>query len=310
MNTRWGDCGWNFKPNQFLGVEVDRDSDGYFGLSVEAYITDELARRGLDGAHGRRTPMPSGVNLTKDDRAAGHTGVTNLVQSENGFFQYLVQVGRPDFAKSASMYSQVQSCPKRIVHDEYAKHSWQYLARTKGWKIQYRKVDPSKRDQIECWVDASHNDAHEGKSTTGWVIFINGAPVDWSSNLQPISANSTAESEIIAAQEATFAVQANRNLLAEMGYAQKPTTMHEDNKTTLKWVTDYKLTKHNRHIKKKYWLARQAQKAGEIDMVYCETSLQRADLLTKNVTFDTHDRLMRTMMTPPPGWASRPWNDG
>ena len=306
MNERWGGCGFTFDPTQYLGYELSRDDDGMFGLSIGAYIRDELERRGFKGAHSRRTPMPSGVKIDKSDRAASHTGVTNLVQSANGFFQYLVQMGRPDLAKSASMYAQVQSCPKRNVHEEYIKHTWQYLAHTQGWRIQYRAVDAERRDQIEIWCDAPHNDADEGKSTTGWIIFINGAPVHWASSLQPICANSTTESELIATASATQACLALRNILSDIGCAQTgPTVLHEDNKTTLKWCTDFKLSKANGHIIKKYWLARQSQKDGTIDMVYCDTKLQRADLLTKNLTFDTHDFLMRTMMTPPAGWTER-----
>ena len=305
MTERWGDCGVSYTPEQYLGYQLSQDKDGMFGLCMAGCIKAELERRGLHNAQSRRTPLPSDVSLTKYDRATGHQGVTNLVQSANGFFQYIVQSSRPDLAKTASMYSQVQSCPKRNVMD-YIQHTWQYLKHTADWTIQYKKLNPQLRDVLEVWVDASHNDDADGKSTAGWLIFINGAPVDWSCELEPIATNSSAESELVAAQMAIQSLQFMRHITDEMGYGQpRATTVWEDNSCTHGWVTEYKLTKKNKHIHKKYWLARQTQLSGETNMLKIDTKLQRADLLTKNCTFDTHDRLMRMMLTAPPGWPAR-----
>ena len=305
MTERWGDCGFSYTPEQYLGYQLSQDKDGMFGLSMAGCIKAELERRGLRNTQTRRTPLPSDVSLTKYDRATGHQGVTNLIQSANGFFQYIVQSSRPDLAKTASMYSQVQSCPKRNVL-EYTHHTWQYLNHTADWMIQYKKLNPQLRDVLEVFVDASHNDDADGKSTAGWLIYINGAPVDWSCELEPIATNSSAESELVAAQMAIQSLLFLRHITDEMGYGQpRATTVWEDNSCTHGWVTEYKLTKKNKHIHKKYWLARQTQLSGETTMLKIDTKLQRADLLTKNCTFDTHDRLMRMMLTAPPGWPAR-----
>ena len=87
--------------------------------------------------------------------------------------------------------------------------------------------------------------------------------------------------------------------------------MHEDNSTCVSWVTDYKLTKKNRHIHKKYWIARQEHEGTgacgrpTINMIKCDTTQMIAGLLTKNCAFDTHDYLMRLLMKPPPTWPAR-----
>jgi hypothetical protein len=209
-------------------------------------------------------------------------------------------VCRVDLKKAVSMYGSVSSCPKRdVINHMY--HTWKYLQRTKHYKLQFRKQMPGSQDVLECWVDASFADNEKARSATGYLIFLNGAPISSGSVIQGITADSTGEAEIIAAATATKEVIPMRNLLEEMKISQPLTKMHEDNSTTVSWVTDYKRTKNNKHIHKKYWLARQAQEGSpgmekQISMVWCETHNMWADMLTKNTTFEIHDHLVRHVM--------------
>ena len=164
MNLRWGDCGFSIRPRQYLGFELSYDKDNCIGISVENFIESELAVRGILSQQTRRTPIPAGVNLTKEDRATAHT-VTNLVQSNNGVFNWMAGVCREDLKKAVSMYGSVSSCPKRdVINHMY--HTWKYLQRTKHYKLQFRKQTGSKRGVLECWVDASFADNEKARSGT------------------------------------------------------------------------------------------------------------------------------------------------
>ncbi len=57
---------------------------------------------------------------------------------------------------------------------------------------------------MKTCADADYAGADDRKSTTGYLIIINGAPVAWRACKQKITAQSTAESEIISATETDF----------------------------------------------------------------------------------------------------------
>ena len=80
-------------------------------------------------------------------------------------------------------------------------------------------------------------------STSGYVVMLNGGPVIWSSKLQKVTAQSTAESECIAATECVNEVVHIRLLLSELGYADRvaePTVIYEDNSSCVAYAHNLK----------------------------------------------------------------------
>ena len=74
------------------------------------------------------------------------------------------------------------------------------------------------------------------RSTSGYVILLNGAAISWKSKRQSIIALSSAEAEFVAASSLVQEIVYCRKLLAALGYGQsQPTVVYEDNATAISW---------------------------------------------------------------------------
>ena len=74
------------------------------------------------------------------------------------------------------------------------------------------------------------------KSTSGYILMLNGAAVSWKSKKQSIVALSSAEAEFVAASSMVQEVIYARRLLKKLGFQQSlPTSIFEDNRTCVAW---------------------------------------------------------------------------
>ena len=70
------------------------------------------------------------------------------------------------------------------------------------------------------------------KSTTGYVLILNGAVVSWKSKRHNVVALSSAEAEYMAASSLVSEVVYIRKLLTNLGFSQEPATeIGEENRT-------------------------------------------------------------------------------
>jgi hypothetical protein len=156
---------------------------------------------------------------------------------------------------------------------------------------------------MDCYVDADfaglwpHEDKTDPicvKSRTGFVICISDCPVVWASKLQPDIALSTMESEYTALSTAMKDVIPLRTLFTTLGSSigiddnlltTFQTTVHEDNfgALTLARMEPGRTTPRSKHYAVKIHWFRSKLKPNKIIVVKIDTSLQRADILTKGL---------------------------
>ena len=96
----------------------------------------------------------------------------------------------------------------------------QYVKSTINYGIEFKKRKVDKGDtnsrgefNITTYVDASYANGAGAKSKTGFIVFVNGAPIIWKSITQKVVAQSTAEAEYIVACDAAKDVLYLRNLI-------------------------------------------------------------------------------------------------
>ncbi|KAL5770613.1 hypothetical protein ACOSP7_014767 [Xanthoceras sorbifolium] len=169
------------------------------------------------------------------------------------------------------------------VHFGIAKRVFRYLKATVEYGIWFKVGEElilkgyADSDWAGC-VDDS-------KSTLGYVFSFGSCAFCWSSMKQEVVAQSTAEAEpIVAASAANQAIWLKK-LLDDLGIKQTdPTELIIDNKFAITIATN--LVQHGRtkHIKVKFHSIREAEKEGEIKMLYCKSELQLADIFTKSLT--------------------------
>ena len=95
-------------------------------------------------------------------------------------------------------------------------------------------------------------------------------------------AQSTAEAEYVAAAEATSQAIWLRNIFKDMGEKQSgPTTINCDNKSAIAMMKNPVHLSRTRHVAIKYHFIKEAETKMKIQLEYCTTEDQMADIFTK-----------------------------
>jgi hypothetical protein len=130
------------------------------------------------------------------------------------------------------------------------------------------------------------------RSTTGFVVLINGTAVCWGSTLQRCVALSTMESEYISACQATREIIWLKGLLTDMGVefgwsakagAMGAIPLHCDNEAAVHLSKNHMTTGRSKHIDVQYHYVRECVLGNKIQMCECRTENMVADSLTKAV---------------------------
>ena len=93
---------------------------------------------------------------------------------------YLVMMIRPDICNAVREISRYLEHPTEAVVMAI-KRVLRYLAGTMEYGIEYRYGHHA---DVDGYVDASYaGDKHKRRSVSGYIIMVNGSPVDWRSQL-------------------------------------------------------------------------------------------------------------------------------
>ncbi|GJU42070.1 putative RNA-directed DNA polymerase [Tanacetum coccineum] len=129
-----------------------------------------------------------------------------------------------------------------------------------------------------------------------YVCFLSGAAIAWSSKQQPIVTLSTTEAEFVAATTCACQVLWLRRMLEYIGLTQEEgTIVNCDNMSTIKLSKNSVMHNRSKHIDVRYYFLRDLVNDGAIELRYCNTLAQVADIMTKPLKVDQFEKL-RDMM--------------
>lgn len=139
--------------------------------------------------------------------------------------------------------------------------------------------------QLEAFSDADYTSDESHRSTSDILISMNGFPIYWRSQLQKIVTLSTTEAEFVSGSDATKQLILICNLLIELNLIEvEPTPVYIDNNSAIKITNDERTRFRTKHIDEgSQWLF-QASKKKIIEMKKIEAGLQKADILTKQMS--------------------------
>ncbi len=121
--------------------------------------------------------------------------------------------------------------------------------------------------------------------TSGFVVFLNGSLINWSSRRQRLVAHSTMESEYISAANAAREALWWRTLLKEIGApCSDATTLCIDNQAAIRLAVNPLLHEKSKHIELRHHAIRQLVGLGIVKLVYVPTAAQLADGMTKSLS--------------------------
>ena len=153
------------------------------------------------------------------------------------------------------------------------------------------------------WSDSDWaGDVDHKRSTTGYCFTLGAGGISWSSKKQPTVALSSTEAEYRAASSTTCEIVWLRRLLEELGCPQTgPTTLRCDNESCIALARNPVFHARLKHIEIQYHFIREKLLDETIDVVYCKTEDNLADLFTKalpQALLRQHSRSLSLMPRP------------
>jgi len=136
---------------------------------------------------------------------------------------------------------------------------------------------------MRVYVDSDHaGDLVTRRSRTGFIVFLNNAPIYWSSKKQGSCETSTFGSEFVAMKQATEYVRGLRFKLRMMGITvNEPAFVFGDNQSVLANTTAPASTLKKKSNAIAYHFVREGCARDEWRTAYINTHENVADLLTK-----------------------------
>ncbi|PRQ55986.1 putative RNA-directed DNA polymerase [Rosa chinensis] len=259
----------------FLGIEILQSSAGIF-ISQKKYALEVLERFKMGNCNSVCTPTEVGLKLTKN--GSGKRVNATLYKQIVGSLMYLTTT-RPDIMFAVSMVSRYMEKPMED-HLVAVKRILRYLKGTADLGIFYKKFQSS---NLCGFTDSDYaGDMDDRKSTSGFVFMMGSGAISWSAKKQQIVTLSTTEAEFVAAASSSCqAIWLRRMLGVLQNQQQSPTIIYCDNSSSIKLSKNSVLHGRSKHIDVRYHFLRDLMKEGAIELVYCPSNDQVADILTK-----------------------------
>lgn len=274
---------------QYLGIEITRNTDGYFELCQAKYIDQFVSSFGLKDAKGANTPLDAGYY------ASSTASSTRLLDNANyqrliGCLLYISVNTRPDIAASVSILAQCVSGPTDYDWNQLRRVA-KYLKATAKLKLILGNNDAAAVG-LFGYADANWaEDRNSRKSNSGYAFFYNNGLIDWSCRKQTCVSLSSTEAEFVSLSDACQeAVWLQRLLLDFHQRVNTPITIFEDNQSCLKIAKDEKFSNRTKHIDTKYHFVKDYIQRGLVKCEYCPTDEMIADLFTKPLAKPKHDK--------------------
>jgi hypothetical protein len=231
-------------------------------------------------------PANEDAKLTDDEQRVFRTGV--------GMLLYLVKHSRPDLANPTRELSKVMDGATESHFNEL-KRVIKYALGTKDMGL---KIKPQKlKDTDNVWLlkglsDSDFSgDRKTRLSVTGYIVHFMGVPVAWKSKAQRNVSLSSTEAEYYAVSEVVkeikFIAQMHEFLEVKVNY---PIRVYVDNVGAIFLANNKTSSQRTKHVDVRYHFIRQYIEEGKIIIEFVRSENNDADLMTKNVSGDIHER--------------------
>jgi hypothetical protein len=280
----------------YLGIEVLWNKDGSCSLRQRPYIQEILEKFNMMDCKPVAAPISSGQKLTKAMCPETEEEIRRMskvpYRSAVGSINWLVTGTRPDLAVAVGDAAKYLNNPGE-QHWIAVKRIIRYLKETKDWSL---VIKPTSLNLVGyCDADWA-GDLDSRRSTTGYIFKLGGVSVCWKSKRQPTVALSTSEAEYMALSSAAQMAIWLRRLLSDLSFVQtKATVIFEDNQGCIAIAKNPVNHERTKHIDIKYHFVRELIEANEVAVTYLQTEDMLADILTKGLARDRHQKLCRAI---------------
>jgi hypothetical protein len=198
-----------------------------------------------------------------------------------GSLLYLTHT-HPDLSFVVVLVARYMKTPHEI-HWKAAKRILRYVRGTVQFGIHYSSGGTP---LLVGFTDSDWaGDPDDRKSTIGYVFSLGSGPVTWACKKQQAIALSSAEAEYRATVNASQEALWLRQILSEFGFQhQHPTRLWCDNQSAIKLAKDPVQHQRSKHIELHMHFIRKLIHDQVIEVLFCPTEDQVADIFTKSLT--------------------------
>jgi transposase InsO family protein len=261
-----------------IGIEFEKLDNGYI-LHQREYLNQVLSRYGLNGANRVLIPMDQGCKLYPKAESEPASDSTQY-RSQVGAILFAATCTRPDLCVSTNMCARYVENPGQR-HSGALKRILRYIKGTLNYGLEFRRN--GKPIEITGYCDSDFaGDETDSKSTSGYVVFVNGCAVSWKTTKQKSVSTSTVEAEYIAASMACKEVMWLRWLLEEIleDRLTKPVVWIDNNGARL-LAENEQLSEKTKHIRYSHHFIKECIKDGVLELKQVPTQDNVADMMTK-----------------------------
>ena len=212
-----------------------------------------------------------------------------------GSLLYLSTMSRPDICYHMSILCSCMHDPSVASYNAaiqlllYVWKTQEYTLHISGKTSSPNGFDASTSSHISshhglvAYSDASWNKTDDfGRNMFGYVVYLYGGPISFTSKRMNVVALSSAEAEYAAAAAACKEIHFIRNVLTDLGVScPGPTILSVDNQAAIKISENLGVTARNKHFKDTIHYFRDRVEHLAVKPIFVTTNHQRADGFTK-----------------------------
>ncbi len=276
----------------YLGMVIKRDPvKGELTISQPHHSANVVARLSLQAANPRALPLGVGADTSaaKPDEQLLEPAAKGLYMEVVGALLYLTNTTRPDLSYAVSVLARrcAQPCER---HLSLLKGVVRYLAGTQQTGITYTRSTGSLcGGPLVGYCDSDYGGCSDTRrSRGGYVFFLCGGPVAWSSRMQTAVAKSTAEAEYMsAAAAASMAVLLKRTAhFLGAPKSSEPVHLQVDNQAAVFMVSNSAEHSRVKHIDMCHHFIKDVVARLLLRVSHVCTDLNVADVFTKALAGD------------------------
>jgi hypothetical protein len=197
-----------------------------------------------------------------------------------GKLLYVSEWTRPDITFATNFLAKYTNMATS-THMKLLTRVVRYLFATREKKITYKwDLNP----QLMAYSDSDYaNDKDSRRSISGYITTIDGAPLNWKSTQQKVTALSSSEAEYMALSECAREIKFMQNIAQEIPDILNWKSIHVnvDNTCAIAYAENESTHKRSKHIDVRYHFIRDLIEEERISLSYIKSEDNTADLLTK-----------------------------
>lgn len=301
---------WDLKEvdslNLLLGLTIERLDNSSISLSQSAYFERAFKHFDIwDDLYPLDTPLPPKVKIIARDEPLN---AEEAIFMKNKPFRQILgcllwgaSSSRPDISFACSALGSIQLNPAP-EHWTLLMGICRYVKGTIDYGLLYQLPSVGESEEGSGLKPLGYTDTdwagcvNTRRSTSGYVFFMGGAPVCWSSKRQSVVALSSTEAEYIALTRSSQQAMWMKYWLDEVDLPEDlPFTLFCDNLGAISLTETTKAHGLSKHLQIRFHYIRGRVEAEEILVQSISSQDNVADIFTKSLPKSTHQKFVTRM---------------